>query len=306
MLKVVVTLLIATSVLAVSLSVVTSKLSPYAIVGTFNIANNDSLSQMDLDSGKLVKINNIGAIIEAYFYSVYDPSQRMLYALGIGGDSSFVDVFHADNLTFVNEIYFPGNYPPIEMHYDPRLSKFFGMVYSEPLGHTAIAAYNMKNGAKEDLVALTDIEAINEYSSAYDMKNSFYYASIISTNMSALQQYYQVDVVQKKIIKKITVKSTLDNAQFDPTTNQIIGVVNDIFTTIDVASGQSTTYPQLDLSSVGFRELGASAFDHIQRQYHILYENHKAQTHMIKIDLKTLTYKIEPFYDHSVFMEYIY
>jgi hypothetical protein len=46
---------------------------------------------MDLDSGKLVKINNIGAIIEAYFYSVYDPSQRMLYALGIGGDSSFVD-----------------------------------------------------------------------------------------------------------------------------------------------------------------------------------------------------------------------
>ncbi|KAF0977364.1 hypothetical protein FDP41_003356 [Naegleria fowleri] len=146
------------------------------------------------------------------------------------------------------------------------------------------------------------IQSISGNAQAYDSKNLLYYDSV--TTLKGVY-YYCFDMLQKKLVHMSPVPFSLDNAEFDASENRLIGLVDDVFAYLDLESGKFVRIPSLNFSRIGFRQLGASAISSDSRYYFVFYENHQAESFFVRVDLKTLSYRVNQVYDLIGTMIYI-
>ncbi|EFC47156.1 hypothetical protein NAEGRDRAFT_47484 [Naegleria gruberi] len=259
---------------------------------TFTSKQNDTISFLSTIDGNLTRSSTeYGSYIEMYDNIAYNPLSHHAYMYGVSDGMNTLDVWNVDDLTMLHEIVLEGNDAPMDIQYDLSFPGKLVSLSGEG-SRFAIVTYDLKSGNKSVLIYLDGIEGIEGNSNAYDSINHKYYVSVSNRNGS--NQYYVYNVMQRNLEAKINVPSSLDNAQFDRFGNRLVGTVNEVFTILDLKTGKMTT-TNLDLSKIGFRQLGAVAID--SQFYYVFYENHQAQSFFVKINLETLTYQVSNAYN---------
>jgi hypothetical protein len=273
------------------------------VVGAFTRYNNDSLAKI-APNGTVVAKNPLGEIIESYSNVVLDPKARRLYCLGVS-DQPWFDVYDADTLQQIgSEIWIPTQWAIIDIQYDTVWNKLVGITSNDE-GDFIIAEFNLTDGSQKQLVVLEDVVAIDEYSQAYDSKTHRYYvAGLMNEPNPCFMLVY--NLATRTFEKRIQVPDFIQNSDYDSVTDHIVGVYNDTFAVLDVNTGKLVVYTKtLDFNPIGFRELSAGTVDPAGGYYYVLYENHKAQTTWIQVNMRKLSYKAFPFYNHIGIMQYV-
>jgi hypothetical protein len=301
-------IIVATCLLTVLLALHTeAATTPFVIATTFNSHNNnDSFVQINTSNSSYIS-TKLNAVASSYSAVGFDPKTRLAYFLGVA-DQAYFDIYNVDTLQVAGPtVFVPPPFAPIDIQFDASLNLLVGVDSDET--STGIYSYNIKTGDRTTIVAnFPDIEGIDEsQTSVYDQYNHRYYVSAITSNASAPFQYFVANVATKKLERTIAVKDFIQNAQYDPVSNSIVGIYENTmsFASFDLVTEKLLVYPHLGLSKFGFRELQASAIDVKSGIYHVLFENHQAQTTMIQVDFRNLTFKTFAFYDHIGVMQFV-
>ncbi|KAG2386114.1 hypothetical protein C9374_002560 [Naegleria lovaniensis] len=128
--------------------------------------------------------------------------------------------------------------------------------------------------------------------------------SIIQSNLHFMKRLY-LQGQDALLVHIYPVPFSLDNAAYDASENRIVGLVNDVFAYLDLTSGKFVTIQALNFASIGFRQLGASTISSDSRFYFVFYENHNAESFFVRVDLKTLSYRVNQVYDLIGLLIYI-
>lgn len=273
-----------------------------------SVGTNTSLVQMNTTDGSFIKSSSsVGStVIDHYSHVAFDPVSRTLFFVGVFGWEGFIHMINADTLDLVHEVYILDPYGvPAEMTFDAKLQVLFGIAGSTDGTSFTISQYDLKTGDRDNWIeSMEDVVGISLSCLVYDQRNHIYYISALTSNHSMPFAMYAYDLSQRQLVKKIPVPDFIQNAQFDPKSNMIVGVtVDDEFATLDLTSGKFTVYTreQMDLESIGFRELGASGIDVNNGFYYVLYSSHTADTHMVKIDYrKVKIVNVWPWYKNHI------
>ena len=260
---------------------------------TFTSKQNDTIALLSTQTGRAIRSSNsMGSYVEIYDNAAYDPLSHMAMLYGISDGMNTLDFYNVDTLQMERQIVLEGNNAPVDIQYDMT---YPGQLLAiSGIGPAfAIVFYDLKSGNKSEIMPLKDVVEMSESTQAYDTKNHRYYTAVSMSNNGPIT-YNVYNIKTRTLERNITVPTSLDNTQFDRFGNRLVGLVNDVYCYVDLESGQFVK-TGVDLSNVGFRQLGASAID--TNYYYVFYENHSAQSFFVKIDLKTLAVRVEQVYD---------
>ncbi|KAL9647288.1 hypothetical protein ABK040_011655 [Willaertia magna] len=271
------------------------------IATTYNLKDNDTLAKVSTNNFNILQNNSqLGSyVIESYTNILINTQQNQILLYGVQGDSSVIDIYDLKTLNFKTEMILPGDNAPEDIQLFSN-NKIISVVASGD--YFSISMFDLSNnGNKTVFNIMKEVTTIIGSSFAYNNKENIYFVPVIVNNNNTYPSQYYVYKIKENaagLIGKIPIKNNfIENAEYDVKRNRIVGVIDEVFTILDLKTNQFISYGKtLNFNSIGFRELGASCID--DNYYYVLYNNHKAETHFIKVDLENLTYKVVRWYDH--------
>lgn len=287
-------LLLLFSLLSVSSQTIISAL--------FNLAENDSIVILDTIGGIISSDEQHEASV--YTNVVIDPFQRRALFLGVS-DESWIDIYDVDSLSVIGDpviIDYP--YAFEDLQFDTRANKVLGITGDDQ--GFCLAEIFLNNGSVNVLLSLPGIQAMAETAAAFDVNRRIYYIPATTNNGD---EWWAIDVAKKQVTRKYPVKlkdSNFDNVAYFPLNNWLVGMVNTTtFASLDLNTGEFKGYDQLNLEAIGFRELSGGVIDGDSGYYYSLFENEKAETTWIQIDINHLSYTSYRFFNHVSCMAFV-
>jgi hypothetical protein len=240
-------------------------------------SKNNSILHVDTSNGNLTDRMQIDNVFQ-FSTSTIDVRNRKLYCLG----DQTIWSFNADS--FLPLIVLAvGN--PTDIQYDWVQQKMYGL--EMPSEISQIVEIDMKTGQATPIIKFNNPDGVFEGGFTYDQKGHRYFIS----SQDDLQNYYIMafDTVAKKVLNRINTTAFLEELQYDPLKDRLIGMNGGILSSVEnIGVGQTpVTKALLDLK--GLSNLNGAAIDYINNVYivNILNEYPKTGSRWVAVDLAT-------------------
>jgi len=264
----------------------------------------------------VVILDNKGTMIQKeiqprvyWYHSVaLDTESRRAIFLAQSSDGFWIDIYDVDSLTpLKEELYIDWTYIFIDFQYDPSSERIFGItVYESDDKEIIFCVVEISlNGSVKVLLVLPKVTQIPSKGATFDATNQIYY--ILTMNPTS-NEMWAVDMIHLQVLRKYRIFSSdsyFDNLSYYPMNHWIVGLVNrTTFGALDLDSGDFHSYKQLNLVSLGAREQSGGVIDADNGYFYSIFGESNYYT-WIQIDMNTMTFKGNSFYNQVQCMVYV-
>jgi len=244
----------------------------------------------------LVKFSTEGLVLQTaaiedlFDNAAYDPTHRVVYFCGVGGDSSFVTSYHADTLKQAGpSVTIPNDRALLDLQYD-RVTDTLLALTSDTKDRFIVVSVNTTTGKVTTLATLPEVvTSVSEDSEAFDdVAGVYWIAALFQTGPSGWMPVY---TRTGHVGSLVNVSDWVQNTVWNGPRQSLCGTWTDdsSIACTNVSSAETTVFhPALNFSKQGFRLLGASAFDQSTQTYFSVFETHKPLVSWVKADLRTM------------------